>query len=95
MCSPLPPEPTLMPDIGALLWPRSVALVGASSDVHSLRGRIQQAVATTGLRFYMVGETFTGEGRMEKAFRWLGFVQGCLWACRVYTVDQLKHHNMP
>ena len=29
-----------MPDIGALLWPRSVALIGASSDVHSLRGRI-------------------------------------------------------
>jgi len=29
-----------MPDIGALLWPHSVALIGASSDVHSLRGRI-------------------------------------------------------
>jgi acyl-CoA synthetase (NDP forming) len=29
-----------MPDIGALLWPRSVALIGASSDAHSLRGRI-------------------------------------------------------
>ena len=29
-----------MPDIGALLWPRSVALIGASADEHSLRGRI-------------------------------------------------------
>jgi acyl-CoA synthetase (NDP forming) len=29
-----------MPDIGALLWPRSVALIGASADTESLRGRI-------------------------------------------------------
>jgi len=40
-------------------------------------------------------EQFVAEGRLEKAFRWLGFVQGCLWSCRVYTVDQLKRHNMP
>ena len=29
-----------MPDLGALLWPRAVALVGASADAESLRGRI-------------------------------------------------------
>ena len=29
-----------MPDIGKLLWPKSVALVGASSDTDGLRGRI-------------------------------------------------------
>ena len=29
-----------MPDIGKLLWPRSVAVVGASSDTKGLRGRI-------------------------------------------------------
>ena len=29
-----------MPDLGALLWPRTVALIGASSDAESLRGRI-------------------------------------------------------
>ncbi len=29
-----------MPDLGALLWPRTVALVGASADAESLRGRI-------------------------------------------------------
>ncbi len=29
-----------MPDLGALLWPRTVALIGASADVESLRGRI-------------------------------------------------------
>ncbi len=31
----------------------------------TLRGRIQESVTTTGLRFYMVGETFTGEGEGE------------------------------
>ncbi len=32
---------------------------------YTLRGRIEQSVTTTGLRFYMVGETFTGEGEGE------------------------------
>ena len=29
-----------MPDLGKLLWPKSVAVIGASSDTHGLRGRI-------------------------------------------------------
>ena len=29
-----------MSDLGALLWPRTVALIGASADAESLRGRI-------------------------------------------------------
>lgn len=33
--------------------------------------------------------------RMEKAFRWLGFIQGWLWTVGIYTVDELKSHNMP
>jgi acyl-CoA synthetase (NDP forming) len=31
-----------MPDIEKLLWPRSVAIIGASSDTRGLRGRIVQ-----------------------------------------------------
>src|SRR2546430_1741465 len=31
-----------MPDIQTLLWPRSVAIIGASSDTRGLRGRIVQ-----------------------------------------------------
>src|SRR4051794_470421 len=31
-----------MPDIARLLWPKSVAIVGASSDTRGLRGRIVQ-----------------------------------------------------
>ena len=33
-----------MPDIGKLLWPKSVAVVGASSDMHGLRGRILEII---------------------------------------------------
>jgi acyl-CoA synthetase (NDP forming) len=33
-----------VPDIGKLLWPRSVAVVGASSDTERLRGRILQVM---------------------------------------------------
>src|SRR2546423_12658139 len=31
-----------MPDIAKLLWPKSVAIIGASSDTRGLRGRIMQ-----------------------------------------------------
>lgn len=34
-------------------------------------------------------------GRTEKAFRWLGFVQGVLWVWKFYTLDELKVHSMP
>ena len=33
-----------MPDIGKLLWPKTVAVVGASSDTHGLRGRILETM---------------------------------------------------
>jgi acyl-CoA synthetase (NDP forming) len=33
-----------MPDIGKMLWPKSVAVVGASADVHGLRGRILEII---------------------------------------------------
>ena len=38
---------------------------------------------------------FIQEGRMEKTFRWLGFIQGCLWISGVYTLKELQNHNRP
>lgn len=38
-------------------------------------------------------ERFIAEGRIEKAFRWLGFVQGCLWCAGLFTVAELADHN--
>lgn len=40
-------------------------------------------------------EEFVVQGRMGKVFRWLGFVQGCLWSAQVYTLEDLKNHNRP
>jgi acetate---CoA ligase (ADP-forming) len=33
-----------VPDIGKFLWPKSLAVVGASSNLHSLRGRILEVI---------------------------------------------------
>src|SRR5262249_24292783 len=43
--SPIAPRQVAMPDIHALLWPRHVALIGASADAEGLRGRIMRTLA--------------------------------------------------
>jgi hypothetical protein len=40
-------------------------------------------------------ESFLAAGRREKAMRWLGFIQGCLWADGLYTVAEMKDQNRP
>ena len=40
-------------------------------------------------------EVFMQEGRMEKVFRWLGFIQGCLYTTGVYTLEEMQNHNRP
>jgi len=40
-------------------------------------------------------EQFLDEGRIEKVFRWLGFIQGCLWTTKRYTIEELANHNRP
>lgn len=49
-----------------------------------------------GHALWMVGETiaFCEQNRMEKAFRWLGFIQGVLWTQGIHSIDELKEHNM-
>lgn len=37
---------------------------------------------------------FLDDGQIEKAFRWLGFVQGILWCEGVYTIDEMEDHNL-
>lgn len=46
---------------------------------------------------WMCGETIelARADRREKAFRWLGFVQGVLWVHRIFSVEELKNHNRP
>ncbi len=38
-------------------------------------------------------EVFIDEGRMDKVYRWLGFLQGVLWMRGLYTLTELMNHN--
>lgn len=38
-------------------------------------------------------EGFLSEGRIDKVFRWLGFLQGFLWSQKIYTLTDLTSHN--
>lgn len=40
-------------------------------------------------------EKFLDEGRMEKFFRWLGFIQGVCWTLGYQTLKELKDLNKP
>ena len=33
------------------------------------------------------------EGKIEKAMRWLGFMQGYLVSLGIYTLEEVKEHN--
>lgn len=36
---------------------------------------------------------FIESGELDKAHRWLGFVQATLWACGHYSIDEMRAHS--
>lgn len=36
---------------------------------------------------------FIDEGRKDQTLIWHGFVQGCLWTSKKYTLEDLGNHN--
>jgi len=38
---------------------------------------------------------FVEQDKMDKAMRWLGFVQGAFWVFRFRTVEAMKQDNKP
>lgn len=36
---------------------------------------------------------FLREERFEKAYIWLGFIQGTFWACGHYSIDEMRAHS--
>lgn len=38
-------------------------------------------------------EGFLAEGRIDKAYRWLGFMQGVFWSLGIYTLTEMMNHN--
>ena len=45
---------------------------------------------------YMIDqmEEFVNKGEEEKAHRWLGFIQGCMWTLGRSTIDELRELNV-
>ena len=40
-------------------------------------------------------QRFVDQGRIEKAMRWLGFIQGWFWKSGIFSLDDLKNHSRP
>lgn len=38
---------------------------------------------------------FHWDKQVEKAMRWLGFIQGVLYSQGIFTIDEMKNHNKP
>ena len=47
--------------------------------------------------YYMINkiDKFIEAGKMDKAFRWLDFVQGVLLREKEYTIEELRDHKRP
>lgn len=39
------------------------------------------------------GLEFVRQDELDKAFRWLGFVQGTFWCCGHYSIDEMRAHS--
>jgi hypothetical protein len=70
-------------NIGKIDYPHDELLDGEVHGLEHCHGMLDKMVE------------FVREGRMEKTFHCLGFVQGTLWACHVFPLTDLKNHNRP
>lgn len=70
-------------NIGNIDYPHDDLLDGKTHGLEHCHGMLDKMVE------------FVREGKMEKVFRWLGFVQGVLWASHVYPLTDLKNQNRP
>jgi len=66
----------------------TMAIRDANADTPARRTSHLLWLARNGLQLVV-------DGRREKAMRWLGFLQGALWARELLTVEQLKDMNRP
>ena len=64
---------------------------------YELTGPEQGSVASLAHVAWMCSEAIelVRNGRKEKAFRWLGFVQGVLWSEGIFGLEDEKKHSMP
>jgi hypothetical protein len=75
----------------AMRWPK---IKPAEKKLIAVQGLIPEHVAHIKSMFPRMRE-FVAEGRRDKAFRWLGFIQGWLWCNGAFSVEELGTHNKP
>jgi hypothetical protein len=79
-------------EVGPVEWPLGVSLKETESGKYTYPTIRLNALAHVSAMLTKM-EGFVESGKMEKAFRWLGFVQGVLWVCGVYSIDDMKDDN--
>ncbi len=62
-------------------YPHDEVLYATSCGLRHCRGMLDKM------------EVFITENRMDKVYRWLGFIQGVLWSQGFYTLKDLMNHN--
>lgn len=81
--------------------PVGLSLMTLGIEDASQRKAAQDAIERLRVQFNHVKEmigkirAFLTEGRREKAFRWLGFIQGVFYSSGVYTIEEMANHNRP
>lgn len=62
----------------------------------SLRGVLDNWYSSAHCRWICAeGRTLVIAGELEKAMRWLGFMQGVLWVLGISSIDDLRKTNAP
>jgi hypothetical protein len=72
-----------VPDITVQQPERNLVAFTTDERIGHLRWMIQETIG------------FVHAGRLEKAMRWLGFIQGALWVLEISTIEESKRLNMP
>lgn len=66
---------------------REMGMAAEVIDPHSLTQHL--------LFMSQEGQKLVEAGRVEKAMRWLGFLQGALWGLGITTIEEQKNINRP
>jgi hypothetical protein len=66
-------------------------------DEEQLRNRTPELHARLKHLYWMCGQALelANHDLLEKAMRWLGFIQGSLWCLGIRSIEDMKKDNMP
>jgi len=59
--------------------------------LHNLKGNLSELGHAAWMCLQV--KIFADEGDLDKANRWLGFIQGVLWTRGFYSIEEMREHN--